>query len=343
MVKLTAQLIADSPQYTNPLRDREIDLRGYKLSVIENLGATLDQFDCIDLSDNDIKKMENFPLLRRLRMLILNNNRICRFEEKLEECLPQLDTLVLTNNNLQELTDIEPLKTIKSLTNISFFRNPITTKPNYRYFVIHCLPQVRVLDFQRIKLKERQAAQKLFSGQKGELLKKDIAAKRSKTFEVKEVKKTASTQEDKEFIQEKYKDQEAIKNAIANATTLEEVRKLELLLQQGHIPGKTLEKDAEDVDGKGKDDDTNVEETEEEEEEEMETNGTTMTADTTNGKDVEGSGVAVTVDFNIANGDSKNGDKVSETNGVKVKGDVVEGVDGEEVTANGNGVEHMEE
>ena len=41
MVKLTAQLIADSPQYTNPLRDREIDLRGYKLSVIENLGATL--------------------------------------------------------------------------------------------------------------------------------------------------------------------------------------------------------------------------------------------------------------------------------------------------------------
>jgi len=76
MVKLTAQMIADSPQYTNPLRDREVDLRGYKLSVIENLGATLDQFDCIDLSDNDIKKLENFPLLRRLRMLILNNNRI---------------------------------------------------------------------------------------------------------------------------------------------------------------------------------------------------------------------------------------------------------------------------
>ena len=41
MVKLTADLIEESPQYTNPLREREIDLRGNKLSVIENLGATL--------------------------------------------------------------------------------------------------------------------------------------------------------------------------------------------------------------------------------------------------------------------------------------------------------------
>jgi len=260
MVKLTAQMIADSPQYTNALRDREVDLRGYKLSVIENLGATLDQFDCIDLSDNDIKKLENFPLLRRLRMLILNNNRICRFESKLEECLPNLDTIVLTNNNVQELADVEPLQTIKSLTNISFLRNPITTKPNYRLFVIHCLPQVRVLDFQRIKMKEREAAKKLFSGKKGELLKKDIAAKRSKTFEVMDVTK-ASSKEDKEFIQEKYKDQEAIKAAIANASTLEEVRKLELLLQQGHIPGKTVEKG----ENEGNTGTTNEEETEEDE------------------------------------------------------------------------------
>ena len=41
MVKITADLIEQSPQFTNPLRDREIDLRGYKISVIENLGATL--------------------------------------------------------------------------------------------------------------------------------------------------------------------------------------------------------------------------------------------------------------------------------------------------------------
>jgi len=261
MVKLTAVMIADSPQYTNTLRDREIDLRGYKLSVIENLGATLDQFDCIDLSDNDIKKVENFPLLKRLQMLIMNNNRVCRFEESLEQCLPQLETLVLTNNNVQELIDIEPLKTVRSLTNISFMRNPVASKSNYRLFVIHCLPQVRVLDFQRVKMKEREAAKKLFSGKKGEILRKDIASKRAKTFEVKDIVAVPVTEEDETFIAEKFKDQEAIKTAIAKASTLEEVRKLELLLQTGHIPGKTLKKDAN-----GKDD-TDKEEVEEMDEE----------------------------------------------------------------------------
>lgn len=59
--RLTADLIAQSPQYLNPLREREVDLRGLcahlraavhlltmarsspegnKISVIENLGAT---------------------------------------------------------------------------------------------------------------------------------------------------------------------------------------------------------------------------------------------------------------------------------------------------------------
>ena len=41
MVKLTAELIEESCQFTNTLKDRELDLRGCKISVIENLGATL--------------------------------------------------------------------------------------------------------------------------------------------------------------------------------------------------------------------------------------------------------------------------------------------------------------
>lgn len=49
---------------------------GYKIPVIENMGATLDQFDTIDFSDNDIRKLDGFPLLKRLKCLLLNNNRI---------------------------------------------------------------------------------------------------------------------------------------------------------------------------------------------------------------------------------------------------------------------------
>lgn len=49
---------------------------GYKIPVLENLGATLDQFDTIDLSDNEVRKLDGFPLLKRLKTLLINNNRI---------------------------------------------------------------------------------------------------------------------------------------------------------------------------------------------------------------------------------------------------------------------------
>ncbi|KAI7731874.1 hypothetical protein M8C21_032238 [Ambrosia artemisiifolia] len=58
MVRLTADLIWKSPHFFNALRERELDLRGNKIPVIENLGATEDQFDTIDLSDNEIERVE---------------------------------------------------------------------------------------------------------------------------------------------------------------------------------------------------------------------------------------------------------------------------------------------
>ncbi|KAM7406677.1 hypothetical protein PAMP_001039 [Pampus punctatissimus] len=181
MVKLSAELIEQAAQYTNPVRDRELDLRGYKIPVLENLGATLDQFDTIDFSDNEVRKLDGFPLLKRLKTLLMNNNRICRVGENLEQSLPGLTELVLTNNNIQELGDLDPLATVKTLTLLSLLRNPVTNKKHYRLYVINKIPQIRVLDFQKVKLKERQEAEKMFKGKRGAQLAKDIA-KRTKTF-----------------------------------------------------------------------------------------------------------------------------------------------------------------
>ncbi|KAM7406679.1 hypothetical protein PAMP_001039 [Pampus punctatissimus] len=153
MVKLSAELIEQAAQYTNPVRDRELDLRGYKIPVLENLGATLDQFDTIDFSDNEVRKLDGFPLLKRLKTLLMNNNRICRVGENLEQSLPGLTELVLTNNNIQELGDLDPLATVKTLTLLSLLRNPVTNKKHYRLYVINKIPQIRVLDFQKVKLK----------------------------------------------------------------------------------------------------------------------------------------------------------------------------------------------
>ena len=51
-------------------------ISGYKIPLIENLGTTLDQFDTIDFSDNEIRKVDNIPYLPRIKTLLFNNNRI---------------------------------------------------------------------------------------------------------------------------------------------------------------------------------------------------------------------------------------------------------------------------
>ncbi|TKS70399.1 U2 small nuclear ribonucleoprotein A' [Collichthys lucidus] len=252
MVKLSAELIEQAAQYTNPVRDRELDLRGYKIPVLENLGATLDQFDTIDFSDNEVRKLDGFPLLRRLKTLLMNNNRICRIGENLEQSLPSLTELILTSNNIQELGDLDPLATVKTLTLLSLLRNPVTNKKHYRLYVINKLPQIRVLDFQKVKLKERQEAEKMFKGKRGAQLAKDIA-RRTKTFTP-----GVAAQLEKKKMGPSQADVEAIKNAIANASSLDEVERLRGMLQAGQIPGRDLRQGPAGM----------VEEEEEEEEEE---------------------------------------------------------------------------
>ncbi|XP_010490305.1 PREDICTED: U2 small nuclear ribonucleoprotein A' isoform X2 [Camelina sativa] len=190
MVKLTADLIWKSPHFFNAVKERELDLRGNKIPVIENLGATEDQFDTIDLSDNEIVKLENFPYLNRLGTLLINNNRITRINPNLGEFLPKLHSLVLTNNRLVNLVEIDPLASIPKLQYLSLLDNNITKKPNYRLYVIHKLNSLRVLDFIKIKAKERAEAAALFSSKEAE-----EEAKKVSHEEVKKVPETAENPE----------------------------------------------------------------------------------------------------------------------------------------------------
>ncbi|XP_015607881.1 probable U2 small nuclear ribonucleoprotein A' [Cephus cinctus] len=228
MVKLTPDLIQQSMQYINPVKDRELDLRGYKIPTIENLGATLDQFDTIDFSDNDIRKLDGFPLLKRIKTLFFNNNRIVRIAEGLEHCIPNLETLMLTGNMIQELGDLEPLIPLKNLTNLCLLQNPVSAKPQYRQYIIYRLPQLRLLDFRKIKQKEREAALEYFRSKKGKELAREIA-KKAKT----QVPGISTMDKPPTNADERLK----IRDAISNASSLEEVQRLSKLLQAGHIPG----------------------------------------------------------------------------------------------------------
>jgi U2 small nuclear ribonucleoprotein A' len=69
--------------------------------------------------------------------------------------VPNLTTLVLTNNNIAELGDLEPLKGLKGLKYLSLIGNPVREKKWYREWLAWRLPGLRVLDFQRIRDKVR--------------------------------------------------------------------------------------------------------------------------------------------------------------------------------------------
>ena len=116
----------------------------------------------IDLSDNDLMRLDNFPLLPRLHTLILNNNRISRIAPALSSCLPGLTHVILTNNAIASHHSLAPLHHLPLLSHLSLRLCPVSRLPDYRLLVLHMLPRLRVLDWQKVKEKERKASKEQF-------------------------------------------------------------------------------------------------------------------------------------------------------------------------------------
>lgn len=65
-----------------------------------------------------------------------------RIADDLAETTPNLQSLYMANNLIQELRDLEPLAHCKCLEYLSLLGNPVTTRQHYRLFLIHKVPQV---------------------------------------------------------------------------------------------------------------------------------------------------------------------------------------------------------
>lgn len=230
--RLTADLISRSPQGLNACGEYELDVRGHKIGAVENLGATQNQFDAIDLSDNEIVRLEGFPVLPRLHTLTLCNNRIARVAPGLQDALPALATLTLTNNRVTSFGDVDALAGLKRLKRLSLLGNPVSQREDYRLYVAHVLPSVAILDFRKVKQAERDAARKKFGGKSGE---KALESARAKTF-APGVAAEPSTDKETRPAGPTPEQLLALKAAIANAATLEEVTRLEQALTTGIVP-----------------------------------------------------------------------------------------------------------
>ena len=163
MVKLTSEVISRGFQYMNAAKEFELSLRGFKIMDIQNLSATSDQFTCINLSDNSISEINYLPQLKRLKTLMLINNRITKVENDFAINCPFLTNLVLTNNKISDFKQIDNIASCKSLEKLYLVDNIITKLKNYRLYVIYKIPTLRILDFQRVTKKEREEAAKKFS------------------------------------------------------------------------------------------------------------------------------------------------------------------------------------
>ncbi|KAJ3122634.1 U2 small nuclear ribonucleoprotein A' [Nowakowskiella sp. JEL0407] len=248
-MKLDFDVLSVADTRLNPIGDRELILRSLKIQAIENLAMTKDQNDTIDLTDNELRKLENFPKMTRLQNLLLANNRISKIDPEITTYVPNLKSLILTNNQFQELGDLDPIAGFKKLEYLSLVDNPVALKKHYRLYLIHRCPNVRIVDFRRVKLKERHEAAKLFSGVAGRKLEASYAASTTELhneFEVNNLPKNAQTPYQGPTPEQAAK----IKEAIAKAKTLDEVTRLEAQLRGGVVPDSRKKKgssNAEDV------------------------------------------------------------------------------------------------
>lgn len=237
-MRLTKELINNSLSYINCVKERELDLRGHKISAIENMGVARDN-DAIDLTDNDIAHLGNFPLTNRLRTVFLAQNRISSIQANLSMSIPCLTTLVLTKNRVSELTDLQPLGGFKQLVYLSMLGNPVTSKENYRYWLIYLVPSLRYLDYAKVRDAERTKAKELFGTEEEPTeLATRIKGTKSKGFVVPSFEngEDAAVKERVWTEEEKAK----MRAAILSAKSLEEMAKLEKDWREGRIPAHVL-------------------------------------------------------------------------------------------------------
>ncbi len=139
-MRLSAQIIQSAEQRTNPLGEREIILRSLAIPSIEHLAVSRDQFDTMDLSNNHLQRIENFPKMERLTTLYLGGNEIHYVDARnLKKNVSNLHTMIMTGNGVKGWNVIADLgEGCEKLEYLSLVGNPVTSE----FVVCTCLFQI---------------------------------------------------------------------------------------------------------------------------------------------------------------------------------------------------------
>ena len=163
MVKITKELVNVSPQFLNTIKEYQLSLKSKKLTELTNLLVTANVFESIDISNNSIFHVPILPQLSRLKTLILSNNNITTIDEGFAKYCP-IENLVLSNNHVDSIGFIDCLAQCKTLKRLVLVDNIITNYPCYRGYCLYKMPWLKILDYTKVTVKERDEAKIFFEG-----------------------------------------------------------------------------------------------------------------------------------------------------------------------------------
>lgn len=146
--------------------------------------------------------------------------------------------MVLTANNFAELADLDVLGTFPVLTHLVLLENPVTRKEYYRYWILWRCPNVRFLDYKKVKLAEREKAAELFgSAKEPSALASKIMGVKSRTFDVPSANGTSISSSSKNYrVKLTDKERKKVEEMIKNAKSLQDIIRLEKELNEGRVP-----------------------------------------------------------------------------------------------------------
>ncbi|CAI4038969.1 hypothetical protein SMKI_06G3210 [Saccharomyces mikatae IFO 1815] len=237
-MKFTPSIVIDAPEYYvdhfngKYNVDKCVILRDLQLETdSESMPSSLKHLakpaHIIDLTNNDLIMVPDLSSREDIHTLLLARNNIVDVDGRL---LPMnIENLILSSNSIKRFEELQRLrKAPKTLKNLVLVGNQVCHLANYREQVLRLVPQLESLDFQNVTAEERKNATKVSIGADGEKLRPiGVLAKdngtRDKTMEIMNLVVSKMTVERRN----------ELKKQLAEATSIEEIARLEKVLSGG--------------------------------------------------------------------------------------------------------------
>ncbi|KAF7684685.1 U2 small nuclear ribonucleoprotein A' [Astathelohania contejeani] len=146
-MRITPDLLKQNKPKLNAIHQIELSLRNKKITEINGLEYLNDSIDYLDLSNNNIKILDNFPKMSRLKHLNVSNNKIERIGDDLYKRIPNLVSLNIANNQISDSAQLINISKFEKLKNLILIGNTVA----YKSYCINNIASLDMLDFSKIR------------------------------------------------------------------------------------------------------------------------------------------------------------------------------------------------